>query len=660
MKNAPDEFEKQAFGYFTQNPDEKYYFYFPKDNPDYFYFMGLLRVEKGCIHCHKHSKIGDIRGGIRISIPVSAYRAKQKYLAEQSVSLIALISFLVFLTAVLTIYLFKMIERRRKEIQVVNDQLEERVAERTLKISNMHHRETHLRKIMQTIATVNKEIINFHSIDSLLVHVCDILSAYGENKYTWIMIGGRDLTKAKYYFSEGTEVKIRKDLEKFFFKSKSNSLLKENLFANGQNIHEELTADSTLNKKLIESGIGSFAAFPVINSKNKKILGVIFTLAKLERGFAVEEVRMYDELSGDLGFAIDSFNKQKYIAQLKTEKLRNFEETILSLIHLVEERDSYTAGHSIRVAYYCSVIGKEMKLSKKDLQKLEKASILHDLGKIATPDSILLRPGKLSSIEYDLVKLHVKSGYDVLKNVKIYKDLAGIIHYHHERHDGKGYPQGVSGENIPFLSRILSIADAFDAMTTDRVYHVRLNKQQAIEEIKKNSGEQFNPEVARMAVAALEKAEIKKAQHRLPQTELEKKRFAYFFNDRLTELYNEDYFFIIIQDDQKVKLFSSICFLSLRNFSRFNKKFGWDQGDELLKNFSKVLINTFVDSMVFRVQGDDFIILADNDADLVKMQVSKIDFLKKYELSLEVNCMSIPGDQPLEIDKRSLNQLFSP
>lgn len=663
-KNKANAEDMTAFNFFKKNPSEKYYFNFPSGkSAKAAMFMGVLRAEKPCLHCHENIKVGDIRGGIRIDMNLNLYKQKIANLSQYKRYAIIIISFLIILSNGLGGYLVIALLRKRKEIQYINDNMEKTIETRTFKINQLIANELHLRRIMETVMFVNKEIINFHSLDDLLNEICKIIGSKDGYNYCGIALQDK----------KGIHIAHHIDDKYGLFKNENLKTVKtqkgaeythpilQSIITNETIVCNHVSKDRKLNpwkKQFQLAGVQSFIVHPLMSKPGKKPFGALAIFSGYPQAFRKEEKNMFDELAGDLGFAIDSYNKQKKLARLEKEKVQNFDETILSLVGLIEERDSYTAGHSIRVAYYCSSIGKYLKLNKSDQQKLEKAAILHDLGKIATPDSILLHPGKLSPIEHDLVKLHVKSGYGVLRKVKMYRELSDIILYHHERHDGTGYPNGVSGKNIPLLSKILIIADAFDAMTSDRVYRVRMHKEEAIDELIRNKGTQFDPKIAEIAAEALLKVEIPEVKSLFPSTELEKKRFSYFFNDRLTELYNEEYFLILMQNKEKLTGYSTICFISLKNFSKVNKKSGWAQGDSILIQFANALKKYFPQDLIFRVQGDDFILLTGTDKVQCKKDIEEIKFLEKYGISVRLKFQNLRTQKPIVMDKKFLNRML--
>lgn len=178
------------------------------------------------------------------------------------------------------------------------------------------------------------------------------------------------------------------------------------------------------------------------------------------------------------------------------EKLHElFVAALTSLTAAIEAKSPWTKGHSERVTEYAFKIGREMGLSDNELEDLRIAALLHDIGKIGTYDEVLDKPGKLTGKEYEIVKRHPKKGAEMLFPIRQLKDITPWIRGHHERYDGKGYPDGLKGEEIPREARILTVADAFDSMMAERPYRKTLGKEKAIDELERCSGIQFDPKV---------------------------------------------------------------------------------------------------------------------------------------------------------------------
>lgn len=188
---------------------------------------------------------------------------------------------------------------------------------------------------------------------------------------------------------------------------------------------------------------------------------------------------------------------------IKTERkyrkeLEEFNKSIIgAFTNCIDGKDAYTNGHSYRVAQYTMMLGKKLGLNEETLEKYYNIGLLHDIGKISIPDAILTKPGKLTPEEFDIIKSHAQRGYDILKDVKIQEDIAAGAHYHHERFDGKGYPEGLSGKQIPLVARIIAVADAFDAMSSTRSYRKKLPLDYIMQEIERCTGSQFDPEISK-------------------------------------------------------------------------------------------------------------------------------------------------------------------
>ncbi|MFA6191986.1 MAG: HD domain-containing phosphohydrolase [Sulfurimonas sp.] len=326
---------------------------------------------------------------------------------------------------------------------------------------------------------------------------------------------------------------------------------------------------------------------------------------------------------------------QQKIILLEEEKFKNQEQIIHSMIDMIESRDSYTAGHTKRVAHYCVLIAKEMGYSDTDIEVLRNAAWLHDIGKISTPDSILLKPNRLNGTEYELIQEHLRSGYEMLSKIDQYKAMADIMREHHEKYDGSGYPRGLKANEIKPLSRIIMVADAFDAMTTNRVYKPKKSISVALKELEELSSVHFHPEVVKAAIVALKEVEINANISQLPRTTIEEQRFSYFYRDRLTNLFVLEYLSLILRYHMTSK--SAYMYkIQLHNFSDFNKKFSWAKGDEFLIKFSKFIDSLYSNTIVFRVEGDDFMILSENALDYINEDIQKSELLKKSIITCTV------------------------
>jgi response regulator RpfG family c-di-GMP phosphodiesterase len=220
-----------------------------------------------------------------------------------------------------------------------------------------------------------------------------------------------------------------------------------------------------------------------------EIYGVLHAFGKIkESGFDQQDLFFLSELTRRASLGLENNYLYESIFEVLMATLR-------SLVSTIEAKDPYTKQHSQRVTDLAVVIAKEMQCGPDQIDTLRVAGQLHDLGKLGVKDSILLKPGRLSKEEFDQIKTHPAIGESIIAPIGLLPDERALIRHHHERWDGKGYPDGLMGEQIPLLARILSVADAFDAMTSDRPYRAALSHRTGLDEIIRCKGTQFDPQV---------------------------------------------------------------------------------------------------------------------------------------------------------------------
>jgi putative nucleotidyltransferase with HDIG domain len=203
---------------------------------------------------------------------------------------------------------------------------------------------------------------------------------------------------------------------------------------------------------------------------------------------------------------------ENYVKQMDLQMIQ-------SLALAVETKDPYTKGHSERVAELSEEIATKMGLLQRDVERVRIAGILHDIGKFGVSELLLGKKEKLEDVEYEVVKLHSMEGQNILKPLYFLNDILPAIYHHHERFDGKGYPVGLAGRDIPLWARIIHVADSYDAMTSDRPYRVALTEEQAVKEINSCSGTQLDPVISHIMVKIIQsknnKGEISASKSRI-------------------------------------------------------------------------------------------------------------------------------------------------
>ncbi len=234
-------------------------------------------------------------------------------------------------------------------------------------------------------------------------------------------------------------------------------------------------------------GLGVKSAISIPLMADSMVLGVL-NLAKRRNKpfFDKDDAELLLILAYEAGTALSN-------CRLFEEVHALYEGSVISLAAAIDARDHYTHGHSRRVAKIATVLSKRLKLSGDIIEKTKLASMLHDIGKIGIPDRILLKPGKLTMKEWSIIKRHPAYAVSILKHLPRLRPIIPIVYHEHERYDGKGYIDGLKGKQIPLESRIIAVADAYEAMTSNRPYRKAMRKDIAVREIKANSGTQFDP-----------------------------------------------------------------------------------------------------------------------------------------------------------------------
>lgn len=231
-------------------------------------------------------------------------------------------------------------------------------------------------------------------------------------------------------------------------------------------------------------------------------IGCLQLVNKLgDKLFDENDLELCESLSGIIAVAIEN-------GRLYTDLQMMLNGLLQTLSSAIDARDPYTQGHSRRVSEYSLIIGKALQMTTNELEILERAALLHDIGKIGVRDHVLLKQGPLNDEEYALMKEHSRFGEKILADIipkRLVEDLRIGASYHHERYDGRGYPYNIAKQEIPLIARIIAIADAYDAMTSDRPYRKALPRKVALEEIKRNKETQFDPELAELFIREMQK-----------------------------------------------------------------------------------------------------------------------------------------------------------
>ena len=281
---------------------------------------------------------------------------------------------------------------------------------------------------------------------------------------------------------------------------------------NSMKLHETVLDEGIIKfslkteKEYLANDVGKDEIFYDVTGVTKSAVSIPVVLEGKKMAISIERITRNAFKESDLDF-LRIFSRLVALSIMKTdlylELKKTYFQTVEALVYAVELKDPYTRGHSRRVADYSIRIGEELGFSKEELEDLELAALLHDIGKIGVKGAILNKPTKLSTKEFEEVKKHPVLGEQLVSKVERLRRIAKIIRHHHERYGGGGYPDGLKGEEIPLESRIIAIADAYDAMTSDRPYRKALSKEEALRIIEENEGLQWDPNLVLIAIRIL-------------------------------------------------------------------------------------------------------------------------------------------------------------
>lgn len=395
--------------------------------------------------------------------------------------------------------LFKTIEEKEKfseELTAANEELSANHQALENSCQQLEKLSTELENIFETAAEMNH--VNLKSEEDYLHHLLEMLiniidkaeygsvSLYQDESWNFVCAIGHDIEKLK-----SLKLKRHEQIEV------PKTIVIKNVLDEGTS-----SFDNESREKLVEASkpIGH-TIIGKLRIGNEVVGTISIDSTEGAEAFNEEDVRVFDAFSN---FAASFLGTKR----LLNAKNMYQEKLVLSIIKILEIHDPYTKGHSENVGIMAEKVASQYGLSTEECHEVYWAGLVHDIGKILIPSSVLLKTGRLTIEEYEQIQQHPVWGAEILSTAKELDSMVQAVKYHHERWDGNGYPFGVKGKEIPLYSRIISVADTFDAMTSDRSYRIAMSFEDAVEEIKRNSGTQFDPEIVKTFIEMLENRKI--------------------------------------------------------------------------------------------------------------------------------------------------------
>jgi putative nucleotidyltransferase with HDIG domain len=375
--------------------------------------------------------------------------------------------------------------------------------------------EKNLNRAFETLREGNYALVRSHTETTLLNKMCRVIVELGGYPFVWIGFpeNGR-YKRVRPVVYAGDEKGYLNAIDLTWSHVKTNKDPTGTAIQTG-----EVSIENNLAKKngfipwkseASKRGFLSSVAFPLI--RDDKTQGAVNIFSEDPKGFGKEDLVLLSALAEDLSYGIEAIRtreKKKTVEEKLRESQerlqRTIEVTIQALSTTIEMRDPYTAGHQRRVAVLASAIAEEMGLAKERIENVNIAGVIHDIGKIYIPVEILTRPGKLSEYEVNIIKAHPQYGRDIMTETEVPEPVAEIVHQHHERVNGSGYPDGKKADEILLESKILSVADVVEAMSSHRPYRPALGIDVALDEIRNHRGFYYDPDATDACLRLFEK-----------------------------------------------------------------------------------------------------------------------------------------------------------
>jgi len=387
--------------------------------------------------------------------------------------------------------------RIQNQFNLLNDSLDEQVRARTAELLAEKQNLVRVNRALRTLSACNVALVRAKTEEELFQNVCRNIVELGEHLFAAIFFPGEEPENIPLLAacSGGDTIRqrlaeLQRDPEYLLHHCPTLAAQQARQTRVYNGIHND--AASSL-KELAGLGIKSGLALPLIN--NDHLYGVLTVFAAKAEAFDAAEVKLMEELAGDIAYGIVTLRTRAERDRSAAELRRVLEQTITAIALTLEKRDPYAAGHQQRVAGLAAAIAAEMGLPPQQVEGVRFGALLHNIGTVSVPAEIINRPDRLSDLQFSLVKQHTQTGFEIVKDIPFPWPVAQMVLQHHERLDGSGYPQGLKGEQIVLEARILAVADVLEAMTAYRPYRAALKMDAALAALTQARGTQFDPEV---------------------------------------------------------------------------------------------------------------------------------------------------------------------
>lgn len=534
--------------------------------------------------------------------------------------------FMVILTAIIVM------NKRQKELEKQAEILNDTVTELSENYEAVLKEQKYIKGLLETIFSVIDHLNRLGKVDKLLYASCVNLMHHDNYRFVHIHTYHDEMKVEVSQTAQKDGLKAA-DLTDFYESIEHESMIQTVLK------HGELIAITELQEKSYAQPIIEYlqnreiqnAVFLPIQSKDNLTYGFMTLLTKQEP--TSEERALLKKLGVTISQSITTLNRRELFENALQERVKNYKFILFEVIDLLEKRYVFTTGRSERVSKYAKKIAIALQLDNKNIATLVDAAVLHDIGNIKIPDNILLRSEVLTLQERKMIEDHVAYGARLLERLPGFQKIRETILYHHEHFDGSGYPHGTEGEEIPLLSRILAVADAFEAMTSYWIYKPPKTVQQAITELEDKRGTQFDPQIVNIASHVLKDEALEHLNRSLPTTGSDLQRLQYLLSDVESGLFDVRYLDILASSKFRGLSIEGMQIIHIENLSEQNTQ----QHSGTLNMLGQIFKKFYPNDLSFFVKPNYLILmhLETFDENLQVALFSRLETDKNIQLEVE-------------------------
>ena len=535
----------------------------------------------------------------------------------------------IFIASLIAIFA---LNKRHQELEAHAEELNHTVAELSENYQNIMKEQTYIKGLLETIFNVIDHLNRLGNIENILYASCENLMHHDNYRFAHI-------------HTYQAEIKI--DLSRIAEKDGLKPLELQDFYENVEqetNIHTilkhgELMTINELQTKSFAEPILHYlqardiqhAVFLPIQTHDSRTYGFMTLLTTQEQ--SSEERALLKKLGTTISQSITTLRRRNQQAQQLLDKAKNYKFILFQVVDLLEKRYVITTGRSVRISRYAKQIAQALNLDTKDISTLVDAAMLHDIGNIKIPDSILLKTQTITAEERKMIQNHVLYGAKLLERLPGFKDIHETVLHHHEHFDGTGYPHNLSGEDIPLLSRILAVADAFEAMTSYWIYKPSMSAIEAIAELEKQKGQQFDPQIVNIASRSLKEERLDHLKRNLPTSGSELTRLQYLLLDEATGLFDARYLDMLVVSQFQGLQIEAIQIVTISHLVEPSNQ----QFSETMTMLGKIFKKFYSNDLSFFVKPSYLILihLESYDENLQSALLQRLEVDKQVHLEIE-------------------------